>query len=44
MIQFYIQLDSLNILHLQVDLITNPEGFIDVVSVILLCYYFLRFF
>ena len=44
MIQFYIQLDGLNVLHLQVDLITDPKGFINVVSVILLHHYFLGFF
>ena len=44
MIQFHIQSDGLNVLCLQVDLITNPEGFINVVSVILLHHYFLGFF
>ena len=44
MIQFYIWPDDLDVLCLQVDLITNPERFINVVFVILLYHYFLRLF
>ena len=44
MIQFHIQPDDLDVLYLQVDLITNPEGFIDVVFIILLYYCFLGLF
>ena len=44
MIQFHIQPDGLDVLHLQVDLITDPERFINVVFIILLCHCFLGLF